>query len=572
MGSIIILDENTANRIAAGEVIERPSSVVKELVENSIDAGATAITVEIRKGGIEYIRVTDDGSGIAEDDVLMAFERHATSKLRDSEGLACISTLGFRGEALSSIASVSRVGITTKTADAGYGMRLDVSAGTVNKHEKTGCPEGTTIVVEKLFYNTPARYKFLRKDSTEARYVTETLNRAALGTPNVSFRLVSNGREVLHTPGNNDLLSTIFSIHGRETAQKCIGFDEQFESVRVEGFVGSPETARSNRSAQYFYVNDRYIKSSMMNSAVDEAFKTFVMKGRYPFTVVKVGISSGLVDVNVHPAKLQVRFSNEQDIFRTIFHGIRNALSKNISIKKDFSDSVLSSSDKTEYKKYVTEVQQPMKLFSSFKETAEKKYDHYERDILLNSEYIGQVLNTYIILQHGDRLYVMDQHAAHERVMYENLKKKHLKGENLSQQLVSPVVVELSNSEFQFLEEKNDILIKTGYNYEIFGNNSIVLRTVPYTGTGGNIKGDFISLIEHLKGCDNKCTNDMTEEALYRTACTAAVKAGKTMNASESEHLVKQVAAMENPFTCPHGRPTLISIDKSELERRFKRK
>jgi DNA mismatch repair protein MutL len=326
MGKIFVLDENTANKIAAGEVIERPASVVKELLENSIDAGATVITVEIAKGGIALIKVTDNGNGIEQDDVRTAFERHATSKIRNAESLNTISTLGFRGEALASIAAVSKVVMVTRTAAAGYGTRIEIEGGRIKETGKTGCPEGTSISVRELFYNTPARYKFLKNNSTEARYVTDVVNKIALGNPQVSIRYFSDSVEILHTPGNNDLLSTIYCIYGKQTVDNCIRLEGENETMKVEGFIGFPSIARSNRAGQSFYVNGRYVKSPLLTSAADEAYKTFLMKGKHPFIVLKATTSFELVDVNVHPTKLQVRFYNEQEIFRLVYHSIRNAL------------------------------------------------------------------------------------------------------------------------------------------------------------------------------------------------------------------------------------------------------
>ena len=338
MGQIVILDENTSNQIAAGEVVENPASVVKELIENSIDAGSSNITVEIQKGGITQIKVIDNGCGMEEDDVLIAFERHATSKIRSSNDLDGISTLGFRGEALASIASVSVVELTSKTKDKSFGSYVRLKGGVVEEISQVGCPVGTSFTVNDLFFNTPARFKFLKKDSTEAGYISDIVNRIALGNPHISFKLINNKKTVVHTPGNNDLLSTIFSIYGKETAKECVKISYKDDMFKIDGFAGKPSISRSTRSWQSIYINGRYIKNKTISAAIDEAYKTSLMKNKFAFVVLKIKVNPVLVDVNVHPTKMEVRFTNEQDVFRAVYYAINNALLseslvKNIEIK-----------------------------------------------------------------------------------------------------------------------------------------------------------------------------------------------------------------------------------------------
>jgi len=636
MGKIIVLDENTSNKIAAGEVIERPASVVKELVENSIDAGAGSISVEIRKGGISYIRVTDNGSGIAEDDAVIAFDRHATSKIRSSDDLYSISTLGFRGEALASIAAVSNVQLTTRTAHSDHGVYVEISAGNVKEVKQTGCPIGTTLVVKDLFFNTPARYKFLKKDSTEAGYVSDIVSRIALGNPQISFRLISGGSTAIHTPGNNDLLSTIFSIYGKDTAKEVLEINYSDSKIKISGYAGKPEIARSNRSHQSIYLNRRYIKSKVITSAIDEAYKTLLMKNKYAFIVLNIEINPMLVDVNVHPAKMEVRFSNEQDIFRSVYHAVNNALMHNPLVKTvglgGTDDKPFQFTEKekeiprTEYKPqsldlerhFLMEHQETIELPGDEKSTvfecAIKDYPDTGRNVkpqenaaeafgskvretggmqteevqagtgrqwtaadpgggvpLSKARIVGQAFSTYIMLELGDELIVVDQHAAHERIVFEGLKKRYMNNEPLSQMLAAPLVLELTHQEIKFLEDEKDFFYKLGFIYENFGNNSIVLRSVPYDGRNSSIKEAFLEVLDFVMTSSKSDCNAIVDDALYTIACKAAVKANRKLGDIEIRSLLEELERIENPYTCPHGRPTVLKITKHELEKKFKR-
>jgi len=690
MGKVVILDENTANKIAAGEVIERPASVIKELVENSIDAGATSITVDIRNGGIPYIKVTDNGSGIAEDDTLLVFERHSTSKIRSADDLESITTMGFRGEALASIASVSTVELTTRTQDNDYGIYVKVQGGNLIDTHQIGCPVGTTFVIRDLFYNTPARYKFLKKDSTEAGYVSDVMNRIALSKPDISLKFTSNGSTVLHTPGNNDLLSVIFSIYGKDVARQVVEVDYEDNNIKVYGYVGKPEIARSNRNHQSFFINGRYIKCKLAAAALDEAYKTLLMKNKFPFSVLHMEINPMFVDINVHPSKLEARFANEQQVFSCIYHAVNNALLKgnnltrsiqyadkkdnyfkfeNVSIAKDHyvqqkidtnlhnenkevkkhdeysksketiykensvrtgiiedknlkSDKADIISDKTDYhfgkdEKYLNNIklksssedvehvsvnsaaeinegnickQENIKEESKTEDKdTEKSTDNVSNEslkesvsdgttksqsiryLLENTKIIGQVFSTYILLEHLDELILIDQHAAHERIMFEEIKAKYEKQEPAAQYLLSPVVIELTHQELKFLEENKEFFNKTGFIFDNFGNNSIILRTTPGISENANIKSDFLEILDKIQGSFKIKNESEIDEAIYTIACKAAVKANSKLDDLEIKALLKRLSMLENPYTCPHGRPVMINITKREFEKMFKR-
>ncbi len=642
MGDIIILDESTSNKIAAGEVIERPASVVKELVENSIDAGAEIITVEIKNGGISYIKVSDNGSGIKADDVEIAFERHATSKIRSSEDLGSILTLGFRGEALASIAAVSSVELITRTRDSSHGTFIRVQGGVIKEIGQTGCPVGSIFIVRDLFYNTPARYKFLKNDSTEARYVSDIINRLALGNPDISFRFISNNTKVLHTPGNNDLLSTIFSIYGKQTVDGLCEINYRDKWLIIKGYAGKPEIARSNRNHQSIFINGRYIKSKLITSAIDEAYSTLLMKNKFAFIVMNIELDTRFVDVNVHPAKLEVRFSEEQEIFRSVYNAIasaltgeklipsvslydvksqgsdgkgpsfinddtgKNAIRGNLNHPADFSNSIAkygftgSAGKKDEYVQQSIDFEESREdSGSSYVQNAEGNRDFHRYNNAKDCQYnnardyhsngkdyysegtpsesfldqvriIGQAFSTYIILQHDDDLLIIDQHAAHERIMYEKLKEKYHKNMPMTQLLVTPVVVELTNNEMRIAEEYKEYFSKLGYIFENFGNNSIVLRSVPGITDPELVRETFLDALDLISGT-NPVLEDAADETLYNIACKAAVKANKRLDEVEIKALLEELKGIANLFSCPHGRPTIIRISKNELEKKFKR-
>lgn len=681
MGKIVILDEITSNQIAAGEVVERPASVIKEMVENSIDAGASSISVEIKNGGITFMKVTDNGSGLDEDDVEIAFERHATSKIRSANDLESISTMGFRGEALASIASVSTVELTTRMQDKPHGTYINIEGGVTKEIRQVGCPVGTTFVVRNLFYNTPARFKFLKKDSTEAGYISDIMGRIALAKPEISFRLISNNATVLHTPGNNDLLSAIYSVYGKETARQVCEINHEDGRIKISGYAGKPEIARANRNQQSIFVNGRYVKSKIISSAIDEAYKTFLMKNKFPFIILHITVNPVLIDVNVHPTKMEVRFSEEQEIFRSVYHVVVNAVlgnkevksvqlgerdrsvfkfennqmpktsysQQNISTHETFtqtrenrmlpekslfnrvpreekgieaaqsalreeprletrdmlSDSVQKTvvpkpdiaSTITEETKKEAEglpetplkadvVKYEEKLMEDVPvvrevcgdeagELVEEKNDiprvQPPENILANSRLIGQVFSTYILLQHENEMILIDQHAAHERVMFEKLREKYRNNESLAQMLLAPMVIELTNKEIKFLETESEFFTKLGFIYEDFGNNCIIVRAVPSIIDSSTVKQSFLDIIDTVMNAGTADFRAIADETLYTIACKAAVKANKKLGELEIQNLLAELTAMENPYTCPHGRPTILKITKYEIEKMFKR-
>lgn len=653
MGKIVILDENTANQIAAGEVIERPASIVKEMVENALDANATAITVDIAGGGIKSIRITDNGDGMEADDVELAFERHATSKIRSIEDLNRLHTMGFRGEALASIASVARVEVISKTEEASNGVRVVIEGGNVLLVEPAGAPKGTTFTVRELFYNTPARYKFLKKDTVEAGYVQDILTRIALARPDVSFKLTSQGRTLMHTPGNHDLLSVIYSVYGKDIARSVVPVKMTGEGVEVTGYAGKPEIARGNRSLQSILVNGRFVYNRMITAAMEEAYKTRLMQKRFPFAVLKLNLSPQFVDVNVHPSKLEVRFSDEQKVFRAVYHAISEALSENASFRviSEVSDTrpspgqvlqnqsqdegqpcpkpnTIPEAKSTQLKPEAFQIKpnegmksepQPFRnvdyttakpqLFHpvvtgqqlqgfqpagvqednaqktpSFTEKTEnpvnpaipddvlpnaKAVDDKER--LLRAQIVGQAFDSYILLQEGEDLILIDQHAAHERIRFEKLKKQYLLQEAFSQGLLSPLAVNLTELEMERFHELSKHLHKLGFEAEDFGNRSVLIRAVPYVLDSSFSAQDFLEILEKLSQEMPTVSEILPEETLYMMACKSAIKANRSMSPMEIRGLVEELAITENPYTCVHGRPVIITMSEKELQKRFKR-
>ena len=678
MGKIVILDELTANQIAAGEVVERPASVIKELVENSMDAGSTSISVEIKNGGVTMMKVIDNGCGLDDDDVEIAFERHATSKIRGPKDLESIATFGFRGEALASIASVSNIELLTRTSSKDIGTLLRISGGKVLDISPAGSAKGTSITINNLFFNTPARFKFLKKDSTEAGHVADILSRAALGNPDISFKFINNRGISLHSPGNGDLKSAIFSVYGKETRDHLLPIHYDNGGIRVSGFVGDSHIARGTRSCQTFFINKRFVKSKIITAALDEAHKTVLMKNKYPFVVLNLEINPHLVDVNVHPQKLEVRFSDEQLIFRSIFAAVNHALlGKNIHVEQVEEDTKKNDiyilnprkSDETTYMQeqinaYPAKLQvDPVKMFEtkdsshvfetslrvpsssvrshddpssvkslrveekigadkplkssqinpvetssmgyldnrsvlgngelydsnrgdenpeSLTEVRMKTEPEYSVGIQKNREagifrenynVIGQLFKTYIIIEQEKEVLFIDQHAAHERVMFEELKQKFYHNESLAQMLLLPVSLETTTKEAIFLRENIDLFEKMGFIIEDFGHNSFVLRSMTY-GFSASLdpKDLFLHIFDYImNNIDKEKYSIIIDETLYMMACKSAIKANSRLREEEIKALVERLENMENPHTCPHGRPTVLRFTKYEMEKLFKR-
>ncbi len=655
MGRIIVLDENTSNKIAAGEVVEKPASVVKELVENSIDAGATSISVDIKNGGISYIKIIDNGSGMDEDDVEIAFERHATSKIKKAEDLDSIITMGFRGEALASIASVSSVELMTKTAVSTYGMYVHIRGGVFQDVRQTGCPVGTTFIIKDLFFNTPARYKFLKKDSTEAGYISDTISRIALGNPDISFKLTNGKTTLIHTPGNNDLKSVIYSIYGKELIKDLVAVEYADEKIKISGYVGKPEAARSNRNYQSLYINKRYVKSKLVSYSVEQAFSSILMKNKFPFFVLNIDINPVLVDANVHPAKTEVRFADESYLSRTIYMAVSNALTtggslfnpvsvpnkdrelfkftgnsepkveyvqKEIELNKKQDDNkkadeirlftkALEPLAKTDVHKVSTFTEKPQADMSSFTFTKPEEYnvkqpqsvtveinqqnikelnnnsdlikeadssEEVEETLpekghpeLADMKYIGQAFSTYILLQSNDELVMVDQHAAHERIIYEKLRIKFDSQENTTQLLLEPVVIQLQPFELDAIKSKEELLTRIGFDFEDFGNNSIIIRGIPYTVGDCSPRDIFIELTQKLQESVKLVSTPLADEMIHTIACKAAIKANKKLDEKEVQQLLTELTNTGRRYTCPHGRPTVIRLTKYEIEKMFKR-
>ncbi len=612
-GKINVLGKEIYSLIAAGEVAERPMNIVKEMIENSIDAHAQHITVEIKSGGTTYIRVTDDGSGILEDDIRNVFTPHATSKIAKEEDLNAIGTLGFRGEAMASIASVSRVEVMSRVEDAEIGVRYVIEGGEEKLFEEAGCPLGTTIVVRDVFYNVPARMKFLKKDVTEGNSIAGVVERIAMSHPEISFKFIRDNRQALITSGNNSLIDCIHSVLGDEIAGEMIKVDYELENMRVTGYVTKPYASRKSRAAQFFYVNGRYIQSRIAMASLEQAYKNVIMTGRYPACVLNISMSFSAVDVNVHPAKTEVRFANERNVFNVIYYGAKSAIEnldtvKEAEIRENRKNEGFANLNyfKQEHPSQMKFSQrgnenfwQNVKIsnigpkdtgvsagthesvFHKSKETAEKEtYDEYaketedegfpeEDDIDIDSvQIVGEAFDTYIIAEAGGNLYYVDKHAAHERMNYEELRQET---EINSQLLLESTAVQLSSDEYNAVQQNIDIINKCGFYVEDFGNMSVLVRAVPAMLGDVNIEDMILEIAEKLLENKTDIEPDKMNWIFHSMACRSAVKAGDHMSAEEKEIFIKKLFSMPNIRYCPHGRPVMIKISKNELEKQFGR-
>lgn len=623
---ITLLNKETIDQIAAGEVVERPASVVKELVENSIDAGANAITVEIKDGGKSYIRITDNGCGIPKEQLSIAFLRHSTSKLRNAEELANIRSLGFRGEALSSIGAVSRVEMITKPQEQWMGCRYVIEGSQEIECQEVGAPNGTTIKVYQLFYNTPARLKFLKSDMTEAGYISELMERLALSHPEISFCFISNKKEKLHTSGNNSLTDTIYQTFGSVISSSLTPVSFEDDNFCIDGFFGNPTIARGNRSLENFYINGRYIRSPLLARAIERGYTGFLMQHQYPFFVINIQTRNSNVDVNVHPTKQEVRFDDENLICDLLYRLTVDAITK----KEDIAEVEVENEKKAEvtpvipviepfekkklaqmkekiiseihkdtpyerkYKDFylnlkktvedpVTEESVPETIQEAKEESSpevqaiEKPVIQYKQTTFLSEEakkthrIIGQVFDTYWLVEFDNKLYIIDQHAAHEKVMYEKMMKQLETKTMTSQQISPPVIVTLSRMEQQVLTEYMDTFTEIGFSISSFGGNEYSLDAVPGNLYSINYQQFFMDLLsecaEGLKGNDMK----LIREKVASMACKAAVKGNQRLSMPEIEQLISDLLALDNPYHCPHGRPTIIAMSQYELEKKFKR-
>lgn len=604
MGKIQVLDGETINKIAAGEVVERPSSVVKELVENAIDAGATAITIEIQDGGISFVRITDNGSGMEKEDIAMAFLRHSTSKIRSSEDLQTIHSLGFRGEALSSISAVAQVELLTKTAHAMTGCRYRIDGGVEKSMEDIGCPDGTTFIVRQLFYNTPARRKFLKSNMTEAGYISDLIARLAMSHPEVSFKFINNRQNRLHTSGNGRLKDILYHIYGRDISSNLLPVEAERDNIQMTGFIGKPIICRGNRSYENYFINGRYIKSPIITQAIEDAYKTFTMVHKFPFAVLHFALDTAELDVNVHPTKMEVRFSNGQELYRFVYETLRNILfgrelipevkpseAKIWEAPKTVSQPASSKpiqksavqpahSEKPEEKK--EKLPEPFEKNrlearkSSLVEEKTQQYELFETGLLtkearIRHKLIGQVFETYWIVEYDGKLFIIDQHAAHEKVLYEKLMKRFKESQPMIQMLQPPIVLTLSMTEVDLLNRYMDDFKRMGFEFESFGGKEYALRGVPSDLYGFTGKEMVTELLDDLSGESPRIRTDMIGDRIATMACKAAVKGNMRISPKEANALIEELLQAENPYTCPHGRPTIISMTKTELEKRFKR-
>lgn len=596
MTAIQILDSATIDKIAAGEVVERPSSVVKELVENALDAGADAVTVEIKEGGITFIRVTDNGSGIDSSQIRNAFMRHATSKIRSAEDLSHVVSLGFRGEALSSICAVAQVELITKTKDSLTGIRY-VCEGAVEKEcSEIGAPTGTTVLVKNLFFNTPVRRKFLKQPMTEGGYIIDLMEHMALSRPDTAFKLMVNGQVKFHTSGNGSLKEVIYRIYGKETASQLLLFEKETKGIKVEGYLGKPILNRSNRNFENYYINGRYIKSSLIAKALEDGYSNYLMQHKFPFTVLHFTINTEMVDVNVHPTKMDVRFTGGSYLYDFVASSVAAALQQ-----REMIPEVLLSEEKEEEAQKVVKVPEPFEQQRSrqFQVMEEQRYeavrsprqdifiqkaaeesprqlDLFEEKMLTKENrpqyrILGQIFDTYWLIAFTDKLFIVDQHAAHEKVKYERLMKHYHEKDIVTQTLNPPIVVTLSAREEAAYLSCKEVFAGLGFEIEDFGGRAYSLRGVPVDLYGQEEKALFLSVLDEMS--EGPLNKDLTvvEEKLATMACKSAVKGNHSFSFAEMEALIDELLTLDNPYNCPHGRPTIISMSKYEIEKKFKR-
>ncbi|MDF2594449.1 MAG: mutL [Clostridia bacterium] len=632
MTTIKILDTHTINKIAAGEVVERPSSVVKELVENSIDAKASSITVEIKNGGIDFVRVTDNGVGIPKDEVEIAFLRHATSKINTAEDLMEVMTLGFRGEALASIASIAHIELITKVNQDITGKRIEVSGGKILSSEEIACPSGTTFIMRHIFFNVPARKEFLGSSGAEGAKISEYMYKLALAHPEISFKYIQNNKMVFTTSGNHDLVNCVLNLYGKEVAKNTFKFYYNDNGIECVGLLGNPSLTRSNRNYEHFFINGRYIKNNLLQRAVEAAYKTLVMIGKFPFIILHLHIDPHLVDVNVHPTKMQVRFKNEELIYSTIYEGILahlktenlvphvtfdktpqrppNSLlqpsheqvavdtffaerkAHNIPTPKTMLPDKFNDDRKPTVMHAPKEVPTEEKLFgpateplkpSFYSETSKtlpvepaplKVYAdevHESQEPFVSYTIIGQLFSTYWMIQYNEKIFIMDQHAAHERVMYEKFMASFSRGEVPTQLLLLPEPIPVTAMEQMILKTHSPLFIKLGFKIEPFGENNIAIREVPFIFNQPLPASTFKEVLDTLSLNNPKDITSIKEDTIIKLSCRSAIKANDKLSHKECDHLVQELLKLENPFTCPHGRPTLVALTKSDIEKMFKR-
>lgn len=613
MSEIQILNQETIDKIAAGEVIERPASVVKELVENAIDAKSTAITVEVKDGGTTFIRITDNGYGIPKDEVALAFLRHSTSKIRSADDLQTISSLGFRGEALSSICAVSQVELITKTRDSIMGTRYLIEGGKEKGLEEIGAPEGTTFLIRNLFYNTPARKKFLKTPATEGSYIQDLMERLSLSHPEISFKLILNHQTKIHTTGNSSLKDIIYQIYGREIAANLLPVKWDNEQMTIQGFIGKPHICRGNRQYENYFINGRYVKSTIISKAIEQGYKSFLMQHKYPFTVLLVEFDGKELDVNVHPTKMELRFSDSEQIFR-IFHEVISESLRNRDLIPDMQIPLPQKEKQPEQKTDHRQLEKPAEPFERKRiqierqkeeavvpphqeEIKEVQTQHLLREAVISPQptkqndtqlslfeekivksdiknelqIIGQIFDTYWIIRWEDKMLIIDQHAAHEKVLYERTMKQLRTKEFTSQLLSPPLVMTLSAQESQLLEQYGSYFQELGFEIELFGGKEYAIRAIPDNLYGLRAKELFVEMLDGLSHDIGKVKPDMISDKIASMSCKAAVKGNQNLSFAEARELLYELMQLQNPYHCPHGRPVIISMTKNELEKKFKR-
>lgn len=616
MPNIAILNQETIDKIAAGEVVERPCSVVKELVENAIDAGSTAITVEIKEGGISFIRITDNGCGIERDQVAVAFYRHSTSKIRSAEDLLTVKSLGFRGEALSSISAVARVELITKTYDELTGTRYVIEGSKELSNEEIGAPDGTTFIVKDLFYNVPARRKFLKTAQTEGSYISDMVEKLALSHPDISFKFINNNQTKLHTSGNGNKKDIIYHIFGREISSSLLEVKHECEYFKVEGFIGKPVITRGNRNYENYFINGRYVKSNILSRAIEEAYKSFLMQHQYPFTVLYFTFFSEL-DVNVHPTKMELRFDNNNEIYVELCDTIYAILSHKEMIPEVPVDSTPAPKKIVhEYKEPIPEpfekrrinevraaesrsvygqsVTSTVKNYSATEPAAkapetstayepahvvtgtQQTLGDYDKVFLTESakkqfSIIGQLFKTYWLIEFEDKLYIIDQHAAHEKVLYEKTMARLANKDFTSQRISPPIVMTLDARESEMLEKYRPQIEQFGYEVEHFGGKEYMISAIPDNLFNIDMKDLFIEMLDDFSNSTGRQTPDIITEKVASMSCKAAVKGNDKLTLPEINKLIDDLLSLDNPYNCPHGRPTIISMSKYEIEKKFKR-
>ena len=620
MPTIELLSQNTIDQIAAGEVVERPASVVKELLENAIDAGASAVTVELKEGGISLIRVTDNGCGIGKEQVKKAFLRHATSKITSIDDLTYATSLGFRGEALSSIAAVSQVEVITKTNAELTGVKYAIAGGKEEDFEEIGAPEGTTFLIHNLFYNTPARKKFLKQPQTEGGYVADLMEHMALSRPDISVKFVNNGQVKFHTSGNGDLKEVIYRIYGREMADAVVPFHAECEICKVHGYIGKPEINRSNRNFEIYFMNGRFIKDDLISKAIEEGYRQYLMQHKFPFVVLHLEMEPKEIDVNVHPSKMQIRIHKGNELYQFLSGAVYDKLHQvemipQVCLVEDEKEKFIpiKTPEPFETKRIENIVQEEPQVYEikdSLQKTVTSKIlgavNHemmqknegihaniikaeqhilvekptqlnlFEEKILIKEardEYkiLGQVFDTYWLIAFKDKLLIVDQHAAHEKVKYERLVKM-LQDKEVSSQLISPpVILSLTGRENNLMQEYRSHFEELGFEIEEFGEDAYALRSMPVDLYGCNEKELFMEILDELSENPMKGTPDVILQKLASMACKAAVKGNNSMDLKEMEALIDELLTLDNPYHCPHGRPTVISMSKYEMEKKFKR-